>query len=60
VLIQLGAVQAALRAVGQQALRCHLADAMGAVSTGQVADATAAEEAAYLAGLLSTTPHSGR
>jgi hypothetical protein len=33
---------------------------MGAVSTGQVADATAAEEAAYLAGLLSTTPHSGR
>jgi len=61
VLIQLAAVQGALRAVGQQILACHLADALGAVSTGSLPAVAAAEEAAFLAGLLAnvSSPHSG-
>jgi len=59
VLIQLAAVQGAVRAVGQQVLACHLADAIGAVSTGGLPAVAAAEEAAYLAGLLAnvSSPH---
>ena len=60
VLIQLAAVQGALRAVGQQVLACHLTEAMDAVSTGQLPAVAAAEEAALLAGLLANVPHSGR
>lgn len=60
VLIQLAAVQGALRAVGQQILACHLTSAMGAVSTGQLPALAAAEEAAGLAGLLASVPHSSR
>lgn len=60
VLIQLAAVQGALRAVGQQILACHLTSAMDAVSTGQLPTLAAAEEAALLAGLLAGAPHSSR
>lgn len=61
VLIQLAAVQGALRAAGQQVLACHLADAVGAVSAGDLPAVAAAEEAAYLAGLLAnvSSPRSG-
>ena len=56
VLIQLAAVQGALRAVAQQVLACHLAEAVGAVGTGSLPAAAAAEEAAYLSGLLVGSP----
>ncbi|NKQ55668.1 metal-sensitive transcriptional regulator [Amycolatopsis sp. K13G38] len=61
VLIQLAAVQGALQAVGQQVLACHLADSVGAVSTGDLPAVAAAGEAAYLAGLLAnvSSAHSG-
>jgi CsoR family transcriptional regulator, copper-sensing transcriptional repressor len=63
VLIQLAAVQGALRAVAQQALACHLTQIVGAVGTGSLPAAAAAEEAAYLSGLLAGIPaphhHSG-
>lgn len=60
-LTQLAAVQGALRAVGQQMLACHLADTLGAVSAGELPAVAAAEQAAYLAGLLAnvSSPHSG-
>jgi DNA-binding FrmR family transcriptional regulator len=56
VLIQLAAVQGALRAVAQQVLACHLTQALGAVSTGSLPAAAAAEEAAYLSGLFAGIP----
>jgi DNA-binding FrmR family transcriptional regulator len=56
VLIQLAAVQGALRAVAQQVLACHLTRSVGAVSTGSLPAAAAAEEAAYLSGLLTGNP----
>lgn len=56
VLIQLAAVQGALRAVAQQVLACHLTQALGAVGTGSLPAAAAAEEAAYLSGLLAGIP----
>jgi DNA-binding FrmR family transcriptional regulator len=61
VLIQLAAVQGALRAVGHQVLACHLADAVGAVQTGRLPAVAAAEEAAFLAGLFASVaaPHRG-
>jgi CsoR family transcriptional regulator, copper-sensing transcriptional repressor len=59
VLIQLAAVQGALRAAAQQVLACHLADALGAVGTGSLPAAAAAEEAAYLSGLLAGIPSPG-
>ncbi|MFD8495798.1 metal-sensitive transcriptional regulator [Amycolatopsis sp. NPDC059657] len=61
VLIQLAAVQGALRAIGQHILACHLTDALGAVSTGDLPAPAAAEDAAYLAGLLAnvSSPRSG-
>lgn len=52
VLIQLAAIQGALRAVAQQVLACHLADAMAAVGASSLPATAAAEEAAYLAGLV--------
>ena len=60
VLIQLAAVQGALRAVGQHVLACRLEEAMSAVGTGELPAVAAAEEAAYLAGLLANVTHSGR
>ena len=62
VLIQLAAVQGALRAAAQQVLACHLAQSVEAVATGSVPAAAAAEEAAYLSGLLAgiPSPHSSR
>jgi DNA-binding FrmR family transcriptional regulator len=60
VLIQLAAVQGALRAVGQQVLACRLEKAMGAVGKGELPAVAAAEEAAHLAGLLASVTHSGR
>ncbi|MGW5723397.1 metal-sensitive transcriptional regulator [Amycolatopsis sp. NPDC003865] len=61
ILIQLAAVQGALRAIGQHVLACHLTDALGAVSTGDLSAVAAAEDAAYLAGLLAnvSSPRSG-
>jgi DNA-binding FrmR family transcriptional regulator len=61
VLIQLGAVQGALRAVGQHVLACHLADAVGAVAAGTLPAVAAAEQASFLAGLLAgvSSPHHG-
>lgn len=56
VLIQLAAVQGALRAVAQRVLACHLTEALGAVGTGSLPAAAAAEEAAYLSGLLAGIP----
>ena len=56
VLIQLAAVQGALRAAAQQVLACHLAEALDAVGTGSLPAAAAAEEAAYLSGLLAGIP----
>lgn len=56
VLIQLAAVQGALRAAAQQVLACHLAQSVEAVATGSVPAAAAAEEAAYLSGLLASIP----
>lgn len=61
VLIQLAAVQGALRAIGQHILACHLTEALGAVTTGELPAVAAAEDAAYLAGLLAnvSSPRSG-
>ena len=58
VLIQLAAVQGALRAVARQVLACHLTQSVGAVGTGSLPAAEAAEEAAYLSGLLAGIPAS--
>ncbi|MFJ8819664.1 metal-sensitive transcriptional regulator [Amycolatopsis thermoflava] len=52
VLIQLAAVQGALRAVAQHILSCHLQSAFSSVAAGEVPAADAAEQAAYFAGLL--------
>lgn len=55
VLIQLAAVQGALRAVAQQVLADHLTQSVEAVATSSL-PAAAAEEAAYLSGLLAGIP----
>lgn len=59
VLIQLAAAQGALRAVAQQVLACHLADTVAAVGAGSLPAVVAAEEAAFLAGLLAGARPSG-
>ncbi|MFD4249098.1 metal-sensitive transcriptional regulator [Amycolatopsis thermoflava] len=60
VLIQLAAVQGALRAVAQQILSCHLRSTFSSVAAGEVAAADAAEQAAYSAGLLSEAARAQR